>query len=86
MGGQNNKFGATSGYFTKVYAHCASQRSTYRQLFERGLQLLVVGGGGSVDDLLLASGGALAADAHLGLELLQLLRIHAGAVKQIRVS
>ena len=51
---------------------------THRQLFERGLKLLVIGGGGSVDDLLLAPGGALATDANLGLQLLQLLRVHAG--------
>jgi len=48
----------------------------YRQLLERRLQLLVVGGGRGVDDLLLAARGALAANAHLRLQLLQLFRVH----------
>lgn len=40
------------------------------------MKLLVVGGGGAVDDLLLPPGCAFAADADLGLQLLQLLLIH----------
>ena len=52
---------------------------TYRQFLQGGLKLLVVGGGGPVHDLLLAAGGALATDANLGLELLQLFGVHAGA-------
>jgi len=48
----------------------------HRQLLQGRLQLLVVGGGRGVDNLLLAAGGSLAANAHLRLQLLQLLRIH----------